>query len=224
MSDKASADWYFDILSPFSYLQLHSFEEFGVKLALTPKPVLLGAILKHWGLVGPAEIAPKRLHTYRMCQWTADSRGIPFRMPPRHPFNPLKALRLLTAIGPDMASVRKAFDFVFVEGRAPDTDEELAGLAEALGLGGNISEYVANPAAKERLRANTEEAIARDVFGVPTVHVAGENFWGDDATGMLAAFLDDRTLFSSEEMARLADLPVGIRRDAAPQPAQRRDG
>lgn len=207
-----SADWYFDLVSPFAYLQLQTFDRVSLPVALTPKPVLLGAILQHWGLVGPAEITPKRLHTYRMCQWTADSRGVPFRMPERHPFNPLKALRLLAAIGPDMASVRKAFDFVFVQGGAPDTDVGLAALFEALGLEGAVADYVDDPAAKDRLRANTDEAIARGVFGVPTVHVAGENFWGDDATGMLAAFLENRKLFTSAEMARLAELPVGVQR------------
>jgi 2-hydroxychromene-2-carboxylate isomerase len=218
------ADWYFDLISPFSYLQLHSFDRLGIGLDLTLKPVLLGAILKHWGLVGPAEIAPKRLHTYRMVQWTAAGRGLSFRMPARHPFNPLKALRLLAAIGPDVESVRKAFDFVFVEGRAPDTDEELAAFIAALGLAAETRSYADDPAAKDRLRANTEEAIANGVFGVPTVRVAGENFWGDDATEMLAAFLADRDLFSSGEMARLASLPVGIARQVgspAIQPSER---
>ena len=217
MSGKPTeADWYFDILSPFSYLQLHALDSHADAVAINPKPVVLGAILKHWGLIGPAEVPPKRLHTYRMCQWTARERGLPFRMPARHPFNPLKALRLLTSIGPDLASVRKAFDFVFVEGRAPDNDEELSALFDKLGLEGSVQEFVEHQAAKDHLRANTEEAISRGVFGVPTVHVAGENFWGDDATGMLLTFLNDRAMFESGEMAMLADLPVGIKRATAP--------
>jgi 2-hydroxychromene-2-carboxylate isomerase len=211
-------DWYFDLVSPFSYLQLQTFERLAPGISLTPKPVLLGAILKHWGLVGPAEIPPKRLHTYRMCQWTADSRGIPFRMPARHPFNPLKALRVLAAVGPDLEAVRKAFAFVFVEARAPDGDEELAGFVRSLGLEGQAADYADNPAAKDKLRANTEEAISRGVFGVPTAHVRGENFWGEDATGMLMAFIDDPAVFASGEMARLAELPVGIRREIGQAP------
>lgn len=208
-------DWYFDLVSPFAYLQFQNFGRLPEELTITPKPVLLGAILKHWGQLGPAEIAPKRLHTYRICQWLATERGVPFRMPARHPFNPLKADRLLCALGPDLETVRRAFGFVFVEGRAADTDEEFATFGEHLGVS-NALERASTPEAKDKLRENTEEAIVRGVFGVPTFHIDDENFWGDDATGMLLAYFGDRTIFSRGEMARLADLPVGVRRDSIP--------
>lgn len=209
----ATIDWYFDLVSPFAYLQLRSFDRLPAGLTIRPKPVLLGALLKHWGQIGPAEIAPKRLHTYRMVQWLASERGVPFAMPERHPFNPLKALRMLAALGPDLQTVRRAFDFVFVEGRAPDTDEALEDFGRFLTAAGASAELAGEQEAKDRLRQFTEEAIGRGVFGVPTFHVDGELFWGDDATGMLAAYLADRTLFQKGEMARLAGLPVGVTRN-----------
>lgn len=208
-------DWYYDILSPFAYLQLHDFHRLPAGVRVVAKPVLLGAVLKHWGQRGPAEIEPKRLHTYRMAQWRADERGIPMRLPPRHPFNPLKPLRVMAAIGPDMDAVRKAFGFVFREGRAAESGEELAAFGAALGIA-DAEAVAASQEAKDALRVSTEEAIARGVFGVPTFHAEGELFWGDDATGMLVAWLADRSLFSRGEMARFPDLPVGIRREATP--------
>lgn len=150
-----------------------------------------------------------------MVQWLASERGIPFRMPERHPFNPLKALRMLAALGPDLRTVRRAFDFVFVKGRAPDTDEALADFARLLTAPGAAAELAGEQQAKDRLREFTEEAIGRGVFGVPTFHVDGELFWGDDATGMLAAYLGDPAMFQKGEMARLDDLPVGVQRNAA---------
>jgi 2-hydroxychromene-2-carboxylate isomerase len=65
---------------------------------------------------------------------------------------------------------------------------------------------------KSALRANTEAAIAAGVFGVPTLSVDGELFWGDDAHGFALAMLEDPALLDDDEMRRLASLPIGIRR------------
>lgn len=212
-SDPDAIDWYFDLISPFAFLQLNAFDRLPTGLKIVPKPVLLGAILSHWGQLGPAEIGPKRLHTYRLAQWLASERGIGFTMPERHPFNPLRALRMLAALGPDLRTVRRAFDFVFVEGRAPDTDEAIEDFGRYLMVSGAATELAGEQSAKDRLRQLTDEAISCGVFGVPTFHVEGELFWGDDATGMLIAYLNDRTLFEQDKMARLATLPVGVQRN-----------
>ncbi|MBN9068346.1 MAG: 2-hydroxychromene-2-carboxylate isomerase [Rhizobiales bacterium] len=210
-----TVDWYFDLISPFAFLQLNAFGRLPKGLKIVPKPVLLGALLRHWGQLGPAEIGPKRLHTYRLAQFIASERGLNFTMPERHPFNPLKALRMLAALGPDLQTVRRAFDFVFVEGRAPDTDEAIEDFGRYLLVSGAAIELAGEQSAKDRLRQLTDEAIGRGVFGVPTFHLDGELFWGDDATGMLAAYLNDRSLFRKGEMARIATLPVGIQRNTS---------
>jgi 2-hydroxychromene-2-carboxylate isomerase len=211
--DITTVDWYFDLVSPFAFLQLNALDRLPKGLKIVPKPVLLGVILRHWGQLGPAEISPKRLHTYRLAQWIASERGLSFTMPERHPFNPLKALRMLAALGPDLQTVRRAFDFVFVEGRAPDTDEAIEDFGRYLMVSGAAIELAGEQSAKDKLRQLTDEAIGRGVFGVPTFHLDGELFWGDDATGMLAAYLNDRSLFRKGEMARIATLPVGIQRN-----------
>lgn len=205
-------DWYFDLNSPFAYLQLQALDRLPKDVAIVPKPVVLGAILKHWGQLGPAEIAPKRIHTYRLCQWLAAERGVPFRMPPRHPFNPIGGLRLMAALDADLATVRTAFAFIFAEGNAIDDEAGLGALAARLGVSGDVISLTQAPAVKDRLRAFTDEAIARNVFGVPTFHVDGENFWGDDATGMLAAYLADPALFKTGPMAAIDAVTVGAAR------------
>ena len=83
-----SANWYFDFISPFAYLQLGRFDELPGDVNVTLKPVLFAGLLKHWGQLGPAEIPPKRTFVYRFFKWHADQRGLPFVMPPSHPAAP----------------------------------------------------------------------------------------------------------------------------------------
>lgn len=111
------ATWYFDLVSPYVYLQLPDLEQLPGEVVVTPVPVLLAGMLHHWGSKGPAEIAPKRLHAYRQCAWRARTRKLPFRMPPRHPFNPLAPLRLLCSLGPTLEQARIASSFIFGAGR-----------------------------------------------------------------------------------------------------------
>jgi len=59
------------------------------------------------------------------------------------------------------------------------------------------------------LRSNTEEAVSKGVFGVPTFAVDGELFWGVDSTDMLLDYLADPSLFTTGDMARISDLPIG---------------
>jgi 2-hydroxychromene-2-carboxylate isomerase len=195
--------WYFDLISPFAHLALPRVLRLGeVEL----KPIVFGAVLSHWGQLGPAEIAPKRIQTYRQTQFAAEQAGHPFRFPPRHPFRSLEALRLLTALRGDRAAVQAAFAFIWAEGRDPH--EEAAALRARLPP---VSDD-ALEAAKGELRAATESAIAAGVFGVPTLAIGEELFWGADAMPMAEAFLADPDLFRRGEMARLATLPTGIER------------
>ncbi len=202
-----AADWYFDFLSPFSYLQLTQFERLPPDLEITLRPVLFAGLLGHWKHRGPAEIPLKRVHTYRWCHWYAERHGIPFRMPPAHPFNPLRPLRLAIARGSEAALVRTIFDAVYAEGRDLSRDREWHALTTRLAIP-DADALIADPAVKTALRDNTEEAVQRGVFGVPTFAVCGEIFWGVDSTDLVLDFLDDPVRFKSGEFARIADLPI----------------
>jgi 2-hydroxychromene-2-carboxylate isomerase len=205
------ARWYFDLVSPFAYLHLKRFGELHPALEVELVPVLFAGLLKHWENKGPAEIVPKRLHTYRSCVWAAAQHGIPFRMPPRHPYNPLHALRLLVALGSRRAAVDAAFDFVFGEGR--DVAAEWPQFCARLGVdAAQAATLVADPAVKQRLMDNTAAAAALGVFGVPTLSVRGENFWGSDTIAWCNAFIDDPQMFETGEMKRAAGIGVGAAR------------
>jgi len=211
MHQSIPARWYFDLVSPFAYLHLKRFAELHPALVVEPVPVLFAGLLKHWDNKGPAEIVPKRLHTYRNCVWAASQHGIPFRMPPRHPFNPLHALRLLVGLGSPRAAVDAAFDFVFGEGR--DVGAEWPLFCERVGVGDDeAARLIADPAVKRKLMDNTAGAVAQGVFGVPTLAVRGRNFWGSDTIAWCNAFIDQPQMFESGEMKRAAEIGIGAAR------------
>jgi 2-hydroxychromene-2-carboxylate isomerase len=200
------ARWYFDIVSPYAYLQLADLNRLPSRVSIEPRPVLLGALLKETGIKAPAAVPAKRLHLYRQCAWLARARGIPFVMPPRHPFSSLAALRLLCSLGPTMDHVRLAFAFVFGEGHDPSTPDALEQLGERLGIQATLT-AASDDANKAKLRENTDEALALGVWGVPTFVVHGQLFWGTDSFPMMLDFLSNPQLFDTPQMQRLDELP-----------------
>ncbi len=202
-----AADWYFDFLSPFSYLQLAQFDRLPPDLEVTYRPVLFAGLLAHWEHKGPAEIPAKRVQTYRWCHWYAARHGISFRMPPAHPFNPLRPLRLAVAQNAEPALIRALFDAIWAEGRDPSQDEEWRALTGRLGIA-DADEMIARPEVKEALRRGTQEAAERGVFGIPTFVIGDEVFWGLDTTDLVLDYLSDPTMLKTGEYARISDLPI----------------
>ena len=207
-----SADWYFDFVSPFSYLQCELLPQLERSLRIRYRPVLFAGLLKAHGHKGPAEIPAKRRFTYRHVVWQARSLSIPLKFPAAHPFNPLPLLRL--AIVADCApdAVRRIFRFVWRDGRLGDLPIEWAELMAELDLPG-AEARIAHQDVKDALRRNTEEAIARGVFGVPTLAIGDELFWGVDATNMAADYVAAGCRYTDPEMDRVASLPEAAVRD-----------
>lgn len=204
-----TATWYFDFISPFAYLGLHRLKELPADLSIELRPVLFAGLLNHWGQKGPAELPTKRRYTYRWCQWWAGHLGIPFRFPAAHPFNPLHHLRLAIACGSTPAAVRRIFDSIWTSGEDASDQGRFAALCADLGV---TAEMLSAPEVKDTLKRNTEAAAQAGVFGVPTVEVDGELFWGADAMEFLAAFLADPATVRNAEMRRLDGLPVAAAR------------
>lgn len=211
MTEPIRLDWYFDYVSPFSYLQHELFHRLPPGVEVRYRPLLFAALLDHWGHKGPAELPAKRVFTYRSVVWNAQRLGVPLCFPPAHPFNPLKALRLAVALKCEPAVVQTVFRFIWREGRSIEDPEEFARLAERLDVR-DADVKISVPWVKDELRANGEEALGRGVFGVPTFAAGDELFWGVDATELLLAWLADRGLFRRGEMARVSTLPVGTQR------------
>jgi len=204
-------DWYFDFISPFSYLASERLERLPDGVELRARPILFAGLLQHWDTRGPAEIEPMRRFTFRHIRWLADRDGIDLELPPRHPFNPLKLLRLCVLLDADIAVARRLFRFVWAEGRTADDPGQWQALLDELGVD-DADARIAAPAIKDGLRRNTERALDAGVFGVPGFVVDGEVFWGYDAMDFLCAYLDDPAVLQSPRMRAADALPQGLQR------------
>lgn len=206
--------WVFDVLSPFAYLGFGRLRELPADVELKIVPVLLAALLDNFGQRGPAEIPSKRRFTYRFVLWRARKLGLPLRMPPAHPFNPLAALRLVIAAGSDLRAAGTVLQAAFGEGRDLTDAAVIAELAARLGVTDHES-VLADPAVKQRLRDNTLWASSRGVFGVPTLVIGEELFWGHDAFDMALDYLAQPQPFTDAEMRRFDSLPIAAARTAS---------
>ncbi len=184
-------EFYLDFISPYAYLAFEKLPEalVGISHMVTYKPVLFAGLLKHHGQLGPAEIASKRDWTYRQALWLAREHGVDMQMPATHPFNPLGLLRLAVATDsrgtPNRYVCESIFRHVWLGGGEAADAARLQQLTARLAP----ARDPADSQVKAQLAAHGEEALARGLFGVPSVVVDGRVFWGFDALPMLAAYL-----------------------------------
>nr|NDG59618.1 hypothetical protein [Betaproteobacteria bacterium] len=206
---RRKAQLFIDPISPYAYFYLHQLHRLDPLLDIELRPILFGALLAHWGQLGPAEIASKRKHTYQHCVWLASRLGLPFRMPPRHPFNPLAALRLLVSMGNPREAIIATSAFAFEQGRDPELD--FAGLCQVLGIEDG-AQRIQDSQVKRTLQAQTQQALDAAVFGVPTLLIDGHCFWGVDTIDWLIDYLNDPAMFQGSDMASIEAVAWGVRR------------
>jgi 2-hydroxychromene-2-carboxylate isomerase len=176
---------YADPISPYAWLALTDLariEAAGARVVLVP--VLFAGLLNAHGNIGPAEVEAKRRYLFRDVMREAARRGLSFAGPPGHPFNPLTALRMCTAVADD--AHRRALFISFLRAtweRGENLMDEttLIRLADDAGLdGAALAAAAQSPVVKQALADATARAAADGVFGVPTFQVEGELFWGAD--------------------------------------------
>lgn len=184
--------FWFDPISPYAYLAFEQLPQAlqGLSYSVDYKPVLFAGLLKQWGQKGPAEIEPKRAWTFRQIAWSAHRLGIEIATPAQHPFNPLALLRLLHASAPPGGSpnrwqCERVLRHVWRGGADANDPQRLRALREQLSPHHDPDDA----RIKQSLKELTDAAIARGVFGVPTVELDGRLFWGLDALDMVAACL-----------------------------------
>ncbi|WP_296657149.1 2-hydroxychromene-2-carboxylate isomerase [Paraburkholderia sp.] len=206
--DANQPTWFYDFVSPFSYLLLEQYDRWP-GIDFEPRPVLLSDLYRHWGQPLGYRIGAKRVFTYRHALFRAEQLGIPFKMPPAHPFDPVKPLLLAIAGGADITFVREIFRFIWRDGRDPSTDEGFEQLCAHVGIAHGEA-LIEQEAVRVQLRRNTNDAIALGVFGVPTFLMNKQLFWGEDALPMVLYCARSPSWLESREVERISALPSGL--------------
>lgn len=207
--------FYFDFISPYAYLAFERLPQalMGLSYSVSYRPVLFAAMLKQHGQLGPAEIASKRLWTYRQCAWLAKQQGAPFVFPQNHPFNPLALLRLAYASAAQgRLPNRYVCETIFRHAWATGLD--VADPAQQAELVANLAppQDPASDAVKALLKLHTDAAIAQQCFGVPSLVVDDKVFWGQDALPMLRDYLDGADWFQNGAWDLASQVGAGVQR------------
>jgi 2-hydroxychromene-2-carboxylate isomerase len=214
MSDEPIV-FHFDFLSPYAYLawtQIHGIAERHGR-TVAPVPTLLAALLAHGKTKGPAEIPAKRIYLVADTVRTAKVLGVPYAPPASHPFNPLLALRIASLDG-SAEEKRARIDALYTAAWARSEPIETEADAAKI-VGSVLARRATEQDAKDRLRKQTEDAIACGVFGVPTMFVGRAMFWGVDTLPHLERHLRGDGIDEAEELKRW----IGVR-----STAQRKEG
>jgi 2-hydroxychromene-2-carboxylate isomerase len=198
--------FYFDYISPFSYfawLRLQDFKDTNIIY----RPVALGPLLNHWGIKGPGEVTPKREFLLKQCLRYAHKANIPFTTPKTHPFNSLYALRLsLSSVGGELqpkiiqaqwkAGWQNRIDMA-------DPEELKLNLSQAGLAAEELFEKSFSREARTELKSNIQMALDAGVFGVPSMVIGEELFWGNDSLEDVMAYLDGKDVLDKNKFQTL---------------------
>ena len=212
-------EFYADPISPYVYIASHRLRALASDrpdLRIVVRPVLLASLLDHFGQRGPAEIAPKRVFTYKDIVRRCHELGLPHVGPATHPFNPLdrpaghpRRTRARPPAGASGAIVDAGW------GRGIDMADPTA-LGEALtsaGLDGPaLIAATRDPAIKQQLIEASQAAVTRGVFGVPTYAVGDELIFGQDRLPDVLAVLAGDDPVDSWQLATMLARPAGATR------------
>lgn len=179
--------WY-DVVCPYAYIAATQIERIAERrgAAVAWKPFLLGGVLRAVGTAdnAMAQMSRPRLHHnwLDMHRW-AEHFGVPLDMPAEHPRRTVLAMRAILAAGEAgrVAATKALYDAYWARGEDVSQPDVVASVLDRAGLDGAACVAAAGaPEIKAELRARTDEAIARGIFGAPTMFVEGEMFWGQD--------------------------------------------
>lgn len=191
-----TVEFYFDLSSPWTCLAFHNIQpiiaENGVRIVW--KPFLVGGVFNavNQDVYAARENPDNRkfVHSFRVLKDWAALAGLPMNFPSEHhPVKSVHAMRVCCALEDDQAALHKfataAFNAYYGDQRNLDDPEVLVGIANAVGLDGKaLAARTQEQPIKDRLRHNTEEAIARGAYGSPSIFVPfgdGERmYFGND--------------------------------------------
>lgn len=181
-----SVDFYFDFGSPAAYLAWRRIGAVAARTGATVKPIpmLLGGLFKATGNSAPLTVPAKGAYLFVDLSRFARKFGVPLKLNSAFPINTVTLMR--GAAGYDGTDkfctyCDAVFDAIWRDDRNMGDPAVVAEVLAAAGLDpAEFEALVADQAVKDRLKTNTEAAVARGAFGAPTFFVEGEMFFGQD--------------------------------------------
>jgi 2-hydroxychromene-2-carboxylate isomerase len=193
----APIEFYFDFSSPYGYLASERIDaigaEFGREVAW--HPVLLGVIFKTTGMSPLVSQALRGPYHKRDMERSARKHGTKFALPDSFPFNSVYQCRiyywlLQSDVAQAKAYAHAVFRAAFTQNRTVPEAEDAIALAVELGHdAAAVTAGMQDPAVKDRLRQETQDAMHKGVFGSPFIIIDGEPFWGNDRLGEVREWL-----------------------------------
>ena len=190
-------EFYFDFSSPYSYIAAEVIDGVAAKYGRKVKwrPMLLGVVFQKTGQPLLVNVPLKGEYSLRDFARSARFHGVPFSFPAKFPMSTVSAARAYYWLhGQDCAKARQFARAVFraywVDGRDISDLAVLQEIAAALGVDKEaLSAGIATPEIKERLKVETDTALARGMCGAPWFVVDGEPFWGADRLPQIEKWL-----------------------------------
>lgn len=193
-------DFYFDVSSPWTYLAFRNIQPLAKELnmAIQWRPVLVGGIFNtvNQRMYASREDSqsPRNRYVLKDLQDCARQTGIKIVFPPKvFPVNSVKAMRgCIWLAGSDafkdclLPFIEATFAAYFTHQEDVSQDDVLASICKQTGIDADaFASGITQPSIKDALKANTDEAIARGAFGVPTFFVGDDMYFGNDRLGLL---------------------------------------
>jgi 2-hydroxychromene-2-carboxylate isomerase len=181
-------EFFFDVGSPYSYLAYHQLPKIANarNAGVVWRPMLLGGIFQATGNSSPMAVPLKAKYSMIDLERWAKYFDVPFKLNPHFPINTLHLMR--GAVGMQMRSdeefhryLAAIFSAMFEQPRNLGLPEEVAAVLEAAGISPPVFlDLTKDDKVKDKLKKNTEEAVARGVFGAPAFFVGQDLYWGQD--------------------------------------------
>ena len=183
-----SVDFYFDVGSPAAYLAWTQLPALCLETGATLnyRPMLLGGVFQATGNRAPISVPLKGSYLFDDLGRFALRYGVPFSLNPYFPVNTITVMRIAAGLEmrADMrleAYLQAVFDAIWVDGRNMSDPATVADVLQTVGLDtAELMALAADSQVKDRLRLQTEAAVARGVFGAPAMFVDGILYWGQD--------------------------------------------
>ena len=176
-------EFYFDFISPYTYLGHKRIKNEGTGIKFNYKPILLGGLHKLWNITPQAYIEPKKEFMIMDCEMVSKKFKIDFIFNSKFPLNTIKLMRGCLILENDQLKkyIELVFDAYWKNNEDVTDNKVLSKILNQIDI--KLEEFIEKIEKndiKEKLKELTSDAFKKKIFGAPTFVINNKNFWGQD--------------------------------------------